>query len=306
MIEVLLGLGFTRTVTIYVCGTMPIYIFFSWALIFGMLGFPKLGIAGAGWGITIGDWISALILCAYMFSRTQFKQYLSFSLSGKFYYLREIIVLGFPMGMMYCIELGFFLAITIFMGRIDIQSLSANQLTMQYLGPLMGTIFSIAQGLTIRMGHEMGANRFETARRAVYAAVMIVFIYMSVVAVFYWIAPDVLIAADFKLNNPANQITIQLARDFIFIAALFQIIEAVRITLYGALRGFKETHYSLLVSVISFWCIALPIGYFLSTTLKLGGTGFWWGMVIGAMCSVVLLYKRLKLKVDYHIAMQHQ
>lgn len=67
----------------------------------------------------------------------------------------------------------------------------------------------------------------------------------------------------------------------------------------------KDTHFSLLASVISFWFIALPIGYVLSFNLKLGGIGFWWGMVVGACCSVVLLSARFKSKMHAATVLPH-
>lgn len=293
LIEFMLGLGLARLITLYAACTIPIYIFLSWALIFGRLGFPELGIAGAGWGMTIGDWISTIILCLYVFYSPRFENYRAGVVKGGSpYYFIEILKLGAPMGMMYCIEVGFFFAMALLIGTINIQSLSANQLAMQYLGPLMGTIFSIAQALTIRMGHEIGGKNVSMAIRAAYAGIVMVILYMSFIAALYYIFPDALISVDFNLKNAANTETIKFARDFIYIAALFQVIEAVRITLYGALRGFKDTHYSLLASVISFWLIALPVGYVFSHYLHLGGAGYWWGMVLGASCSVMLLYRR--------------
>ncbi|HEU5280678.1 MAG TPA: MATE family efflux transporter [Gammaproteobacteria bacterium] len=303
IIDALLGLGLARTITIFTVLTIPLYVFFSWVLIFGKFGFPALGIAGAGWGMTLGDWIASILICVYVLLDKQFRPYfrLLFSLKKPFYIL-DMIKLGLPMGLMYCIEVGFFLAMTLLMGVINIQSVAANQVTMQYLGPLMGSIFSIAQALTIRMGHEIGAKQIATAERAVYAAVCMVAVYMCVMAVIYWLMPDTLIAVDFNMTAASNVETIKLARDFIFIAALFQIIEAVRITLYGALRGLKDTHFSLLASVISFWFIALPIGYVTAIHFKFGGVGFWWGMVIGACCSVFLLSGRFKRKMHATVA----
>lgn len=306
MVETLLGIGLARTVTAFAMITIPLYILFSWALILGKLGFPALGIAGAGWGMTLGDWVATSLLSAYVMANQRLRPYFSsiFSFNPPFHVM-EMIKLGLPMGIMYCIEVGFFFAMTLLMGAISIQSLAANQVTMQYLGPLMGTIFSIAQALTIRMGHEIGAKNGLAAERAVYASVCLVAIYMLLVAFIYWMLPDQLIAVDFNITQASTLDTVLLAREFIFIAAFFQIAEAIRITLYGALRGLKDTQFSLLASVISFWLIALPIGYVLSMHLKLGGIGYWWGMVIGACCSVVLLSLRFKLKIHAAIISPH-
>jgi MATE family multidrug resistance protein len=47
-------------------------------------------------------------------------------------------------------------------------------------------------------------------------------------------------------------------------------------SLFGALRGLKDTHFTLLISILTFWGIALPLGYLLATYFHLAGTGLWW------------------------------
>lgn len=295
LIETLLGLGHARAITVFTMLTIPIYIFFSYVLIFGKFGFPLLGIAGAGWGMTIGDWLATTSLCIYVFTSKQYRCYLgSIVTFTKPSYFWEIIHLGVPMGAMYCVEVGFFFAMTLLMGLIGVHSLAANQVTMQYMGPLMGTIFCIAQSMTVRMGHQLGAKQAIAAERTAYAGILISGAYMSVIALVYWLFPEFLISVDFDIHAPANIETVRFAKQFIDIAAIFQILEAVRIALFGALRGLKDTRFTLLTSIISFWCIALPVGYVLSIHLKLGGIGFWWGMVMGVVCSVALLYRRFK------------
>ena len=84
------------------------------------------------------------------------------------------------------------------------------------------------------------------------------------------------------------------------IGALFQIVEAIRISLFGALRGLKDTHFTLLISILSFWGISLPVGYLLATYFHFAGVGLWWGMVLGSTIGIILLSYRLKSKIkDY-------
>src|SRR5579862_86277 len=118
-----------------------------------------------------------------------------------------------------------------------------------------------------------------------------------IIAQLYWFTPGLLIAIDFNLSNPHHSEVIQLATSFLFICAFFQILEAVRLSLFGALRGLKDTRFTLITSVICFWFIALPAGYLLSIPLKFGGQAFWWAMVVGAFCSVILLIRRFRIVV---------
>jgi MATE family multidrug resistance protein len=300
--EMLLGLGQTRAITVFTMLSIPFYIFFSYVLIFGKLGLPALGIAGAGWGMTLGDWLATFALSIYILSNKNYRPYLSslFQFTRPSY-LWELLHLGAPMGVMYCVEVSFFLAITLLMGLIGVPSLAANQVTMQYMCILVGVIFSIAQGTTVRMGHQLGAKEVESAERSGYAGILLSTAFMCIIAIFYWSIPETLISIDFNVHAPENSETVHLAKMFFFAAAFLQIAEAIRITLFGALRALKDTRFTLLTSVISFWCIALPIGYVLSLYLTLGGTEFWWGMVIGTSCGAVLLYKRFKSKMHEHL-----
>lgn len=308
LLEFLLGIGHARVIMIFTLLSIPFYIFFSYALIFGKCGFPLLGVSGAGWGMTLGDGIATVFLCFYVLFNKKYRHYINvIFIFKKPTYLFEILHIGVPMGAMYGLEVGFFFAMALFMGLIGIPSLAAYQLTMQYLGPLMGIVFCVAQAITVRIGHQLGANQIASAECASYAGIFISSIFMGIIALLYWFVPEIFIAVDFNVHNPATFETIHLAKQFLFIAAIFQFLEAIRVSLFGALRGLKDTRFTLLTSIISFWCIALPIGYFFSNQLKMNGAGFWWGMVMGVSCSVILLFKRFKFKMkNYRLRIDNQ
>lgn len=204
---------------------------------------------------------------------------------------------GAPMGVMYCIEIAFFFALTLVMGSLGSQLLAANQIALQYLGVMMSVIGSIAQAVTVRMGHLLGAKETNSAKIAGYCGALISATLMTIIAICFWVFPSFLISVDFDIDNLANAGIVREINNLFGISALFLIIEALRISLFGALRALKDTNFTLLISIISFWCIALPIGYLLATYFKLGGEGLWYGMVMGATCSVLLLYWRFKLKM---------
>jgi MATE family multidrug resistance protein len=161
----------------------------------------------------------------------------------------------------------------------------------------MGVIFSIAQAITVRMGHQLGAHQVDIAKRTAFAGAILSAIFMGIIAIFYLTIPKILISVDFDVHNSNYFEIVDLAVKFLFIAAFFQIFESVRIALFGALRALKDTHFMLLISIISFWCIALPIGYLLATYFKFGGMGLWCGMVIGAGFSAHVLWWRFISKM---------
>lgn len=304
-LEFIIGLGHARIVMFFSVLEVSMNIFFSYILIFGKFGLPVLGIAGAGWGMTISYWITAVALVAYVLTDIHYKKYfLHFFKKRKPSYLWELIKVGVPMGAMYCIEVGFFLALTLIMGSISSQLLAANQIALQYMGALMSVIFSIAQAITVRMGHLIGAKKMQAAKYASYTGIFISGISMVFVGVCYLSFPTLLISVDLDVNDLKNINIVREVKLLLMISAIFQIFEAMRISLFGALRALKDTHFTLLISIISFWFIALPLGYLLAAYFQFGGAGLWWGMVMGALFSVILLYFRFKTKMQYYMVHQ--
>lgn len=298
ILEMILGLGNSRTLMMFTFLEVPMVITTSYILIFGKWGLPKLGIAGAGWGMTISFWVLMVILIIFVITKSQYRRYFTELTHFKSKnYLMELLRVGLPMGVMYSFEVGFFFALTLIMGSINNTVLAANQIVMQYLGLLMSVMFSISQAITVRMGHLLGARKYQDAQRTHQVGIFIAIIFMLSVAIVYLLAPNFMIAIDFNLNDPANTSIIQTIKEFLFYAAFFQIFEAVRIAFFGSLRSLKDTNFTLLTSIISFWGIALPLGIWLHRATSLGAKSFWLAMVISSFFSVFLLNWRFQKKM---------
>lgn len=298
-IQFIIGLGHARVIVFFMLLSTIISLFFSFTLIFGQLGMPALGIAGAGWGTAIGSWVVALTLVGYIGFKQEYRLYVRhlFSIQKPFF-IGELLKIGLPMGLMFCFEVGFFFALTLVMGALGGEMfLAANQIAMQYMGAVIGVIFSIAQGITVRMGYLLGSGDQSGAKRAAYIGVMLSMVFMSLFACIDWFYPDCLIAIDLDLTDPHNLPLITLIKQILIVSALVQIFEAIRLSLFGALRALKDTRFTLISSVLCFWGIALPVGYFLATSCQYGGPGLWWGMVFGAIISALLLFMRFQHKI---------
>lgn len=297
-LEVIIGVGHARVIFAFSILETGLNIFCSYVLIFGKFGFPALGVAGAGWGLTISYIGKLFILAIYIVMNHQYRQYFRHTFTFKMpIYLLELLQLGLPMGLMYCVEVAFFFALTLAMGVLGVETMAANQITVQYLGVTMSMVFTVAQAITVRMGHLLGAHDIKAAERAGNMDVLIPVIFMCGIAIIYWTRPLLLIGAAFDVNNPDNLSIVNQIKIFLAIAAIFQIVESARIALFGVLRALKDTRFTLLTSFISFWCIALPAGYLFAIKFHFGGDGYWWAMIIGASASVILLYRRFQLKI---------
>jgi MATE family multidrug resistance protein len=298
LLHFLMGLGKTRTNLFFNLLWVPINIAANYSLMFGKWGLPALGIAGIGWGTTITFWIMTFLLGMYIFKSKLYKPYidsLTFKLS--FGSLKELLRMGLPLGAMFTIEIGFFMTVSLLMGFISQDALAANQIALQYLAQISVVTFAIAQAITIRIGHTIGAGEKEQARRGAYLGIMMAFLFMLIIAIVYWSVPDILIALDLDVYAEKNRKVVELARQFLAICAVFQILETARIATFGALRALKDTQYTMWVSIITFWVCALPLGYVWAVWLNWQGAGIWWAMVVSQIIGSAILLWRFHYKM---------
>jgi len=306
VLEVMIGLGRGRHILIFNFISVALNIFFNFAFIFGRFGFPALGLAGAGWGMTVSNLITALLITTTVFLNKEYRAYFNLLLTfTRPSYLLELLKIGIPMGAMYCVEVGFFLTIMLLMGSFGSQFLAANQITMQYVGLFITVVFSTAQAITVRMGHLLGAGDVVNAARASVAGIALSTGFMVLVGLIFCVYPEQLLSIDINIADPANANLIYHAKQFLMIAALVNIFEAIRISLFGALRALKDTQFTLLISIICFWGISLTVGYLFAIPMHIGATGLWWGMVLGAATGALLLHYRFNLKLkNYQLNQQ--
>src|SRR6185312_9053635 len=242
ILELVIGLGQARIVMFFSMLSVFFTIFSSYILIFGKLGFIALGIAGAGWGMVIGNIVTCFVLILYIFNKKQYRHYFnSIFIIKTPYFLPELIGIGLPMGLMYCTEVSFFFALSLMMGSLGTVFLAANQIAMQYLGFFISVIFSFAQAITVRMGHLLGAKEVDAAKQTAYLGVSTSAIFMLFVALIFWCFPSYLIAIDFNVHENRNQELVYYTLQLLMITPLFQIVEAIRISLFGVLRALKDT-----------------------------------------------------------------
>lgn len=239
-----------------------------------------------------------MTLFFYLFFHKNYRIYLSCLFKkSPILYLKELLAIGLPIGGMFAIEIGFFFVLALIMGQFGSVFIAANQLTMQFLGFLTSISFAISVAISVRMGHMLGAGDLPAAKRALSAGTLFASSVMVIVAFFYWFFPSYLLGIDINLANSLNKELFNITSGFLVFSAIFQIVESIRISFYGGLRALKDTHFTFITSIIGFWCIPLLLGWFLVKFCQWQPHAYWFAMIIGASCSVLLLAARLKKKV---------
>ena len=74
--------------------------------------------------------------------------------------------------------------------------------------------------------------------------------------------------------------------------AFYQVGDGLQVVGLGALRGLTDVKIPTVVTLVSYWLIALSCGYLLAFRFNLGVYGVWWGLLIGLTLAGILHVSR--------------
>lgn len=284
------ALGKTRVSMFITLSALPLNVFFNYVLIFGKLGFPKLGGVGAGYASAITYWLIMGISCLVIVKQHPFTEYRLFS---KVYALspskwKEILLIGVPIGFSIFFETSIFSAVTLLMSAFDTITIASYQAAINFASFTYMIPLSISMALTILVGFEVGAKRYMDAKHYSWLGVS-----MGVMMAF--VTGVLLFTFRYEIAGfyTSDERVLELTAYFLIFALFFQLSDAIQAPIQGALRGYKDVNVTFLMSLISYWVIGLPVGYYLATYTDLGPVGYWIGLISGLAVGALTLSIRL-------------
>ena len=212
-----------------------INIVLNYLLIFGKLGFPKMGIIGAAIGTLAARIIILLFLAIILRSKEKFKPYIeSFKFNKlKKEILKKIIDLGFPSALQMLFEVAIFTAAIWLSGALGKNPQAGNQIALN----LSSMTFMVAIGLSvaamIRVGNQKGLKKFSELRRIAYSifllTVVIEIVFALLFMIFHTELPKLYLDEHDLLNQADNFEVIAIAGKLLLVAAVFQILMEFRL-----------------------------------------------------------------------------
>jgi MATE family multidrug resistance protein len=284
------SLGKTKVTMIITLISLPTNAFLNYAFIFGKFGFPRLGGVGSGVATSLTYWIILGITVLVMFKIAPFKNYkvlnklCPVSKSKQL----EIIKIGLPMGLAIGAETAVFSAVTILMSAFNTATIAAHQAAMNFETLLFMAPLSISMALTILIGFEVGAKRFEDAKKYQQIGLRTSLSFAVLCGISL-----LLVRKHVALAYSNDSQVIMLIQQFLIYAVFFQLSDAYATPTHGILRGYKDVTVPSLVSFTAHWVIGLPIGFILATRTDLGAFGYWIGFIAGISAAAIVLTGRL-------------
>ncbi|MGD6815919.1 MATE family efflux transporter [Metabacillus sp. 84] len=284
------SLGMTRITMLITLLTLPVNFILNYLLIFGKFGFPALGGAGAGAATSLTYWAAAGITLILLKKHAPLA---SFSLFEQFYKVslqkwKEILSIGIPIGMAIFFETSIFAAVTLFMSEYSTVTIASHQAALNFASFLYMIPLAISMALTIVVGFESGAKRWQDAKQYSYLGILTGVILSLITA-----AVILMFRGQIASIYTEDAEVLNLTKTFLIYAVFFQISDAVAAPIQGALRGYKDVRFTFYAALVSYWAIGLPVGFCLAQYTGLEAFGYWIGLIAGLAAGAGGLSLRL-------------
>ncbi|MDA3616735.1 MATE family efflux transporter [Polluticaenibacter yanchengensis] len=288
------GLEYTKTGMVISLVALPVNAFLCWLFIFGNLGLPKLGLAGAGLATLITRTLQAIVMFIIVMKHPIYKPYLrKFSEAVKISKanIKEILSIGIPSSLQLTMESAAFAISGILIGHLGAVSQAAHQIALNCASLTFMASVGLSTAASIRVSNAFGHGN-KPLMRAIGKSVLLGGLVYSIICIVVFVA--------FKNQLPLifnhEPEVVALAAGLLLLAAIFQISDATQAIGVGLLRGMKDVKKPTLYVMIAYWIIGIPLGYILTFKMNFGVQGMWIGFVTGLTISSLFLNTRFLRK----------
>ncbi|MGA2613350.1 MAG: MATE family efflux transporter [Spirochaetia bacterium] len=252
------GLGKTRVVmTANLLGIL-VNLPLNWCLVFGKMGFPRLGIQGAALGTLGGSlFIVSILLVSYLRSsgyRQRTRKTSTWVPRGDL--LRKLLRYGLPAGAETFINVFAFNVFVMLMQSYSEQVATAITITFNYDLVSFIPMLGVGAATTALVGHRMGAGDPAGARKVAFLGLRLGWGYAALMGIVFVAGAPVLVQFFAGGFTTQDQSILPIAQTLLRMAALYTMADAANVVFSGALRGAGDTRWVMVVSGILHWVMA--------------------------------------------------
>lgn len=290
------GVGDTRTPLYATLFANILNAVLAYGLIFGRLGLPQWGVAGAGTATAISEWVYAgLLLWAFQrpHARTHFGSRWQ---RPDFATMRRLLRLGVPVGGQWLLEMLSFSVFLVLVARMGDVSMAASQAFVALLSLSFMQAVGLAMAVATLVGRYVGSRDRAGAERSLRTGIRMTWLLAGGVALLFVAFPDALMRI--FTSDPE---VIALGRPLLAIGAFYQLFDALGIVADGALRGAGDTRWPFLVRFALAWGLFLPLAWLLAIGLDGGLTGAWLAGALYVFALAAVLLRRFHSGAWHHI-----
>jgi len=285
------GLGNTKMAMQITLTANIVNVVVNYILIFGKLGFPEMGLNGAGIGTLISRLLMPALFVLFVFKRTRYKRY--FILAHKQLFSIEKIInvlkIGIPIGFQIIVEVIAFGIGAVMMGWLGETELAAHQVALGLASFTYMISLGVSQANTIRVSHQLGVKDYKSLKMAAMASTHLVLMFMLLMGVLFVVGRNYL-----PLMFTIDMSVVRISAGLLIVAAIFQLFDGLQVVMLSTLRGMADVKLPMYMAIFAYLFIGIPTSYILTFIYSTGPQGIWFGYLVGLGSAGILFYFRFK------------
>lgn len=285
------GIGQTKTsMWIMIAGNI-INIIFNYFLIYGVFGFPELGLLGAGISTLISRMAMAIALLITILMEKKYQQYRKNFAQGKINRndFMEMNGLGWPIALQLGMESAAFSLSCVMVGWLGTIALAAHQVTITISQLFYLVLSGMAAAMSIRVSHFVGQKDFDAVRQNTYDGYRLCLLTSLLMTI-----PTLAIRHQLGSLFTENLEVQEQVSILIIVLAIYQFGDSTQYTFANALRGIACVKPMVTYAFIAYFIVSLPLGYALGFIFKMGLLGVWLAFPFGLTIAGALYWRRFK------------
>lgn len=256
-------------------------------MIFGWLGLPAMGLAGAALATVISQHIGVLVAAYLCISKEEDIKIGFKYMKPESKIIRNIYAVGIPSIIMISIS-----SVTIFsfnqiLAKFSITAVALLGIYFKLQSFIFMPVFGLNNGIIPIVGYNYGANDKERMKEAIFLGIRYAVIIMLIGTMIMMVFPDQLLA----MFNASDQM-LGIARvAFRIISASF-VFAAISIISIGVFQAIGRGTLSMVISIIRQLVVLIPLAYLFSLTGNLDRV--WWSVIIAELVAVSICVSNIR------------
>jgi MATE family multidrug resistance protein len=267
----------------------------NFLLIYGMWGFPRLELLGAGLATLLARIFTLVLFMFYLYGSRFYREYMPRWGALRIYWEEcwIYIRLGVPAAMHLLAEVSTFAGFAFMMGWFGAVAMAAHQVAITVISVVFMIPLGMGVASTIRIGKAYGANHYRSVMPLGLASMIPGVLFMACSASFLW-WKGAWVASWFIQDTEVIQLVVVLFG----IAVLFQLADGLLVIASCCLRGLSDVRIPMWISMIGYWGLAWPFAWWFAFHLDWGPRGIWSGLAVAVVVNATAMATRFFLRCN--------
>ncbi|MBQ2314442.1 MAG: MATE family efflux transporter [Treponema sp.] len=248
-------------------------------LIFGLLGFPRLGIAGAAWATVIGQIAATIVSVTLNLTKNKEIHFRLANIRPNGKIIADIYKVGVPSILLGSIGSFLTYLLNMILGRFSTTAIAVYGVYFKLQSFIFMPVFGLNNGIVPIVAFNYGARHRDRITRSIRLCALSAFCIMAAGTLAFELLPGTLLSM-FNASDEMLAIGVPALR----IIALHFPVAAISITFISVFQALGRGLFSMITSFVRQIIVLLPAAWLLSLTGNINN--IWWAFVIAEIASL--------------------